>query len=135
FGVFSGDENGFSGNFDSRTPVKTDDTDLEAAINAKFASAGITVKYIDRVKSHVTPSDSPLVRKLLDVYELYTGEKGEPLAIGGSSYVHEIDGGVAFGCVFPGKNTLMHGANEHIDAEDLLTSAKMFARAIKEICE
>ena len=44
---------------------------------------------------HHTPADSPLVKALLKCYEQYSGRKGECLAIGGGTYVHDIEGGVA----------------------------------------
>ena len=134
FGVFTVSETGFFGNFDSRTPICSDDTDLASAVRKRFEGLGVTVTDVSVTKSHATPADSPLVKTLLGIYEGYTGLKGECLAVGGSTYVHEIEGGVAFGCVFPGKDPNMHGANEHADVEELLLSGKMFARAIAEIC-
>ena len=134
FGVFSISETGFSGNFDSRTPICSDDTDLASAVRKRFEEQGITVTNVSVTQSHSTSADSPLVKTLLDIYEGYTGLKGECLAVGGSTYVHEIEGGVAFGCVFPGRVPNMHGANECADVEDLILSGKMFARAIAEIC-
>ena len=54
--------------------------------------------------------------------------------MGGGTYVHDIEGGVAFGAVLPGVDTNMHGVDEHIALRDLLTAAKIFAYAISEIC-
>jgi succinyl-diaminopimelate desuccinylase len=48
--------------------------------------------------------------------------------------VHNIPGGVAFGCEFPGIDNRIHGANEFIAVEHLVLSAKMFTQAIIEIC-
>lgn len=42
---------------------------------------------------------------------------------------------MAFGCEFPGFNSMMHSAGEHIPVENLLTSAKIFALAIAELCK
>ena len=75
---------------------------------------------------HHTPADSPLVKALLKCYEQYTDYKGECLAIGGGTYVHDIPGGVAFGCCMPGFNGNMHGADEHTCIADQLTAAKIF---------
>jgi succinyl-diaminopimelate desuccinylase len=83
---------------------------------------------------HYTPEDSRFVKTLLDVYENYTGQKGECIAIGGGTYVHNINGGVAFGCVMPGYDTHMHGDNERIALDDLVLSGKMFAQTIIELC-
>ena len=59
----------------------------------------------------------------------------QPIAIGGGTYVHNIPGGVAFGCEFPDFDTKMHCANERARVDDLLRSAKMFALAIARLCE
>jgi len=84
--------------------------------------------------SHHTPADTPFVQTLLRLYEDYTGEKGECLAIGGSTYVHGIPGGVAFGCGFPGAENGVHGANEFIELDHLMMSAKMFTEVILDMC-
>jgi len=134
FGCLHLDETGLEGNFDSRTPICADDDDIEGKIRRAFAEKGIPVTSLSVVKSHFTPEDSPLVKTLLGIYKDFTGYNGVCLAVGGSTYVHEIEGGVAFGCVFPGKETNLHGANECIELEDLIISGKMFAKAIADIC-
>ena len=79
---------------------------------------------------------SPLVKTLLECYSTYTGVSDpKPIAIGGGTYVHNIPGGVAFGCEFPDFDTKMHCANERARVDDLLKSAKMFALAIARLCE
>ena len=83
---------------------------------------------------HHTPADSPFVKTLLKRYEQYTGTQGACLAIGGGTYVHDIPGGVAFGCGMPGFNGNMHGADEHLCIKDLLTSCKIFAQVIVDLC-
>ena len=75
------------------------------------------------------------MRTLLRCYETFTGEKdARPIAIGGGTYVHDIPGGVAFGCEMPGAQPNMHGADERIPVRDLITSAKIFALAIAGVC-
>ena len=85
--------------------------------------------------THFTDPDSPLCRTLNSVYEEYTGLPGGCLAIGGFTYLHDVPGGVAFGCAFPGENQHCHTAQEFFPIEDMLISAKMFAKAIFELCQ
>ncbi|MEG2420086.1 MAG: peptidase M20, partial [Oscillospiraceae bacterium] len=59
----------------------------------------------------------------------------KPLAIGGGTYVHDIPGGVAFGCTMPGFSSGLHGPDEHACIADLLTSAKIFTEAIAALCQ
>jgi succinyl-diaminopimelate desuccinylase len=42
---------------------------------------------------------------------------------------------VAFGCVMPGTDTNMHGADEFAVIDELILSAEMFAQAILDLCK
>ena len=88
----------------------------------------------EMVPYHYTDENIPFIRKLLEVYEDYTGHKGACMAVGGGTYVHTVEGGVAFGCCFPGKDNRMHGPDEFAEIEELILSAKMFTRVILELC-
>jgi len=121
---------GFDGKFDSRTPACADEVDLLELTREAFARKSIDITDSTISRCHHTPEDSPFVQTLLGIYEEYTGDVGKCLSIGGSTYVHEIPGGVAFGCEFPGADNKIHGANESIATEELVLSAKMFTQAI-----
>lgn len=83
---------------------------------------------------HVVPEDSEFVKQLLAVYERVEGERGQCIAIGGGTYVHNIEGGVAFGAERGNTDYHMHGANEFITVDELLKDAVLFAHAIIEVC-
>jgi succinyl-diaminopimelate desuccinylase len=134
FGVLRFTETGFSGNFDSRTPACADETDLLGMIRKALEQEGINLTNSTMSKCHHTPKDSEFVQTLLRIYEEYTGNPSECLTMGGQTYVHEIEGGVAFGCKLPGTNNNVHGANEFIGVEQLIISAKMFAQSIIDMC-
>jgi len=74
------------------------------------------------------------VQTLLRVFEEQTGMKGECIAIGGGTYVHEIEGGVAFGAEFEGSEYNMHGADENVPIEELMTDIRIQAAAIAALC-
>ena len=124
---------GLEGQFDSRVPICASDENCRAAAEASFSKFGFSVSG-EMDAPHHTPADSPLVKALLKCYEQYTDYKGECLAIGGGTYVHDIPGGVAFGCCMPGFNGNMHGADEHTCIADQLTAAKIFTQAIIDLC-
>jgi succinyl-diaminopimelate desuccinylase len=84
---------------------------------------------------HHTPEETPFVQTLLRVYEMYTGDKGKCLACGGGTYVHGIEGAVAYGCQMPGVNNHIHGIDEYVAVSDLIISAKMFTQVILDICK
>ena len=133
FSLLELNDTGLSGQFDSRVPVCATEANCKDVTEASFAKFGFTAQGGMQAPHH-TPADTPLVKTLLKCYEQYTGNKGECLAIGGGTYVHEIPGGVAFGCAMPGFNGNMHGADEHTCIADQLTAAKIFTQAIIDLC-
>jgi succinyl-diaminopimelate desuccinylase len=128
---------GFTAKFDARVPICATKENCADACEAALKAHGIAVTGDGEMTHvHVVESDSPLVKTLLSCYEAYTGVTGaKPLAIGGGTYVHDIPGGVAFGCDFPGFDPKMHSANEQASVDNLLKSAKIFALAIAELCK
>lgn len=122
------------GEFDSRAPLCATDENLTQVMRKDFASIGMKMEEGEMIPAHCVPGDSDLVKKLLESYELYFHEKGEPLAIGGGTYVHDLKHGVAFGCEIEGVDTHMHGDDEYMDIEVMVMSAKIFADAIIRIC-
>lgn len=135
FGIIELDENGCSCRFDSRLPVCCNAANTLEPVCAALESAGLTVFERGALNPpHFTPPDSRLVKTLLDIYTDATGKKGECLAIGGGTYVHHIEGGVAFGCADPEVDNRMHGADEFALIDALTNSCAMFCEAILRLC-
>ena len=124
---------GLEGRFDSRVPLCATEENCLNVAKAAFESKGFTFKGGQHAPHH-TPADSDFVQTLLKRYTQYTGLKGECLSTGGGTYVHEIPGGVAFGCTLPGFDTRLHGADERVRISDLMVSAKLFAHIIIDLC-
>lgn len=120
--------------FDSRTPVMATKENCEDAAAAAVAAQGLDWTSGGMVPPHRVPADSAFVQKLLGAYEKVTGQKGEAMAIGGGTYVHELKNGVAFGAVLPDVDTHMHGADEFFDLDNILLATKVYAEAILELC-
>ena len=129
-------ETGFTAKFDVRFPLCANEENCKGACEASLARHGISVTGDgDMTTVHCVPSDSPLVQTLLRCYSDYTGvQNPQPIAIGGGTYVHDIPGGVAFGCDFPGFDPKMHAADEQASIANLLLSCKTFTQAIAELC-
>lgn len=134
FGVLSIDETGLTAKFDCRSPMTATEGNLDNIVLKALSDAGFTVTDVTKTPCHHTPQETVFVQTLLRVYETYTGNKGECLALGGQTYVHDIDGGVAFGPAFPGVNNRLHGANEYISIDELILSAKMYTQIIIDMC-
>ncbi|MBR3630571.1 MAG: Sapep family Mn(2+)-dependent dipeptidase, partial [Oscillospiraceae bacterium] len=105
-----------------------------ALVQAMQAVLPVDAEAVICDEPHHTDENSDFVQALLRVYEEVTGNPGECLAIGGGTYVHHIEGGVAFGATFPGEDIHMHGAEEYIRKQHLLLDAEMMALAVTELC-
>ncbi|RSJ24456.1 Beta-Ala-Xaa dipeptidase [Streptococcus intermedius] len=88
---------------------------------------------IEQKPPHYVSGSSPLVKKLLDIYEEQTGQKGSERVIGGATYARLLKEGVAFGALFPTTQDTMHQADEHIPVADLLKATAIYAQAIAEL--
>lgn len=127
------DETGLSGVFDCRAPLCATEENLQNVLQTRAEADGLQLKQSFSPAHHV-PGDTPFVRTLLRCYEQYTGRKGECLATGGGTYVHELKNGVAFGCSMPETDNRMHGADEFAVVDELLTGAKIFTQAVIGLC-
>lgn len=123
-----------SGCIDIRYPVTAELPDVVNRLSAALNSAGL--RYVKNMEEqpHYVPEDSEFVQKLLRVYEDVEGEPGRCIAIGGGTYVHDVEGGVAFGAERGDIDYHMHGNDEFITEEELLKDAVLFACAIVDIC-
>lgn len=133
-GILSYDGNCLRAGLDLRCPLCACEENVRDVIAAKIRRLGFEFEGDPQMRPvHYVSPDSPVVKAALDVYEEYTGEKGECLAIGGGTYVHDIEGGIAFGIEFPGHDYRIHGADEFADIDELLLTAKMYASIIKNL--
>ena len=122
------------GGVDIRFPLDRKKAEIGGIICEKLREAGFTVDSCEGVEPHCTDEDSTFVQTLLKTYEAVTGDKGRCIAIGGGTYVHEIEGGVAFGAEFPGTEHNMHSPDEFIGIDELLRNAEIMAEAMAALC-
>ena len=122
------------GGIDVRFSFSFTKEEMQEIICGKLEQGGITIDSVVAVAPHYTDENSDFVQSLIRVYEGVTGKKGGCITIGGGTYVHDIEGGVAFGAEYEGGSGNMHGADEFITEESLLLNAEIMAEAIKAIC-
>jgi len=134
FSLLEVGETGLEGRFDSRVPLCASEDNCLNVAKAAFEARGFAFEGSQSEPHHV-PADSPFIKTLLKGYEEYTGLKGECLSTGGGTYVHDIPGGVAFGCSLPGFDSHLHGPDERVRVSDLMLSAKLFAHIIVDLCQ
>lgn len=134
FSILNMDETGFEAGFDCRSAVSANQDFIIQRLRERLESFGAMIINEGVTPPHVVDKDSPFVQTLLKIYHDYTGKESYPTSTGGGTYVHDIKGGVGFGCVMPGVDNHMHGADEFAIISDLILSAKMFTQAIFDIC-
>ena len=122
------------GGIDIRFPLDRKKAEISGIICERLRSAGFEIDSCEGVEPHCTDENSTFVQALLKTYEKVTGDKGRCIAIGGGTYVHDIEGGVAFGAEFPGEENNMHSPDEFITVDSLLKNAEIIAESIVEIC-
>lgn len=132
-GVMSVDEGGLSAVVDCRVPVCGDGEKIAAAF-ARALGEEVKVEIGGISKPHHTPADSDFVKGLLRIYGEYTGMPGRAFSMGGGTYVHDIEGGVAFGAEFPGSDVHMHEPDERVEVRELMLAGQMYAAAVAKFC-
>ncbi len=124
-----------AGRFDIRFPLCRSVEKVKAGLEKAFAAKNMELSDFSGVEPHETSADSDFVKTLSKVYEDITGARGGCIAIGGGTYVHDIEGGVAFGAEFPGEDCKIHSVGEFISVERMKQNAKIFAEAIIRLCK
>ena len=135
FDILEVSETHFMGAFDCRASIVANDENTGKVMEAKIREQGFKIEEKAMFEPHIVDGDSPLVKTLLGCYEKGFGVTGaKPIAIGGGTYVHHVENGVAFGCEVPEVDNHMHGADEFMEVDMIIKSAKIFADAIVELC-
>ena len=134
FSMLSVDGGSLDGTFDSRCPICSNEENTLEVIRRNMKQEGFTLHNRSMTPPHHVDGNSDFVKALLKAYEEYTGLKGECLAIGGGTYVHNLKNGVAFGASMPGTDNRMHGADEFAVIDELVLAAEIFAQVIIDLC-
>ena len=118
---------------------------LKFSVNFRYPDGVNPVEYKDKFdayfgtesimgeESHLLLFDpkSKLVKTLMKAYKLETHDLfRKPFTIGGGTYAKHCENTVAFGALFPGRESVMHQPNEYMPIEDIVKSAQIYARAI-----
>ncbi len=135
FTMLDMDETGFTALYNCRASLNATQTNTADVIIKALEDAGFEIRSGREFwTGHYTDPEAPVCRKLNKIYEEYTGLPGGCLAVGGYTYMHDVPGGVAFGCAFPGTDPRYHSADENMGVRDLLRTGVLYTLAILEIC-
>lgn len=120
---------------DSRVPLCATEENCAQVYRSACEKAGFAVENLRQTPVHHVPADRPFIETLLEAYTDWTGNPGECVSIGGGTYVHDLENGVAFGCAMPGTDYHIHDADEFIPVEELILSAEILTQVILKLCE
>ena len=118
---------------DCRFPVCRSSADIIPVMTEKLSKAGLSGNAALVSEPHHADENSEMIQTLLAVYEDCTGKKGQCIAIGGGTYVHDTENGVAFGAEWSDENN-MHGADEFIGIDELTKDIEIYCEAILRLC-
>lgn len=118
---------------DIRIPVTVDKEEVVKLLKEKAEKYELEYEEYDYLDSLYVPKDHVLIKTLRDVFKRETGLDSEPISTGGGTYARSMDNCVAFGPIFPGQEKVEHQANEYIDIERLIETAKIYGSAIYEL--
>lgn len=118
-----------------RYPITETLEKVVSGIEQTLEPWGMTIEDLEHDAPLYVPKDSELITKLMKVYSDYTGDKSEPIAIGGGTYAKSLKQGVAFGPLFPGREDTIHQKDEYVLVDDLILMTKIFATAIYELAK
>ena len=114
-----------------RYPIFFNVNMIESQIKEALNNMSVTRTH-DQGPLYVSP-ESKLVKLLSEVYEDVTKEKAYLIAIGGGTYARAIPNAVAFGPLFPGRESTEHQADERIALDDLLMAARIYAQLLYRV--
>ena len=133
FSMLDYHEGVINGQFDCRFPVSQTLDGMREKFCSCLSSFGMRAVSLEGVEGHIVPEDSDFVKTLMKVYGKMNYGAAKPLAIGGGTYVHDIEGGVAFGAEFPGEVNNMHGANECFSTASFRKNTYTFIEALEQL--
>lgn len=118
---------------------------LKFSVNFRYPEGVNSVEYKDKFDQYfgtksTIGEESPnllydpkskLVKTLLKAYRLETLDFRKPLTTGGGTYAKHCQNTIAFGALFPNRESSMHEPNECMPVKDVYKSAEIYATAIK----
>ena len=104
-----------------------------SAVTEKLDRFGAAYETVSHQAPLFNDKKSELVKTLCSVYDEYTGETHEPIAIGGGTYARALQCGAAFGPEIDGEEVTIHQANEYITVDRVKLMIEVYAEAVKRL--
>ena len=121
---------------DMRCPVSFSEEEILEGLTAAAEPYGVTVEKIFGEHPVYMDKDGPVITKLMEAYREMTGDhESQPKVIGGGTYARAMDGIVAFGPLFPGREATEHRRDEYAYIEDLEKAKEIYKLAIRKLAK
>jgi len=108
-------------------------THSKEEVLAPFAENGIAYTERNYQAPLYNKPDGVLIKTLMKVYDDCTGNKSEPIAIGGGTYARALERGCGFGPEVPGEESTIHQPNEFISFERIALLNKVYYEALYKL--
>lgn len=119
--------------FDIRYPVTIKSSKMEAKIN----NLAEKMMMLTQISKHVPPlyidKNNTYLHELIKAYQTVTGDKSEPIAIGGRTYCTMMPNSLSFGPNFKEDEELAHQNNEYMDLDKFKKIIKIYTHALINI--
>ena len=116
-----------------RFPYGASEEEIYAGIKAFADKHDGVIKFYDSMPAVFVSKERPFLKVLAEAYEEVSGLKNEFTLAYGGSYAKAMPNVVSWGPLFPGEEDTCHEANEYIDINSMMDSAKIFALSIAGI--
>lgn len=123
------------GQIDIRYPIRLNSTYVCELIQKGNIGTKVSVEITSRNEPLFFEPTSPLVTMLKEAYQEVTGDKSEPVTMGGGTYARGINNCIAFGGEFPGIDVHMHDADEFIRIDHLLLQTEIYVHALLKLVD
>lgn len=105
---------------------------LQAVLDV-LNKTGVRYEEIHHQSALFNPKDSFLIQTLQRVYNEATGERAEPIAIGGGTYARTLECGAGFGPQLCGEPVTIHQKDEYISIPHVKFLLNLYRRAAEEL--
>ena len=105
---------------------------LQAVLDV-LNKSGVRYEEIHHQSALFNPKDSFLIQTLQRVYNEATGERAEPIAIGGGTYARALECGAGFGPQLCGEPVTIHQKDEYISIPHVKFLLNLYRRAVEEL--
>lgn len=115
------------------TDIRYPATMRREQILAKLEAFGVPYAVLHDQAPLLSDQNGSLVSTLLRIYREETGQKADPIAIGGGTYARALERGAAFGPEFPGEPSTIHQKDEFISLENVRKLLRIYCAAIRAL--